>query len=97
MTLPNRWHVFKGETLVLEVRDEPGPIVSTSAPPPLPGEGPVLHPFLAASAFDPDTEGHLGGILRSSSSLDDFLTALRDAGYRVEDAPWPPTSDDVDS
>lgn len=93
MSLPTRWHVFKDDRLVLEVRDVPGPIVSTSAPPPLPGQAPTVHPFLAASAFDPSTEGELGGILRSASSLEGFLEALRDAGFRVEDAPWPDTDD----
>lgn len=69
---------------VLEVSDQPGPLVSVSAPPPPPGQPPVTHPFLSASAYDPFREGAIRQILLQSTSFDDFLTRLKDAGYRVE-------------
>ncbi|HEY8736695.1 MAG TPA: hypothetical protein VIO62_06595 [Candidatus Dormibacteraeota bacterium] len=68
---------------VLEVSDQPGPLVSVSAPPPRPGQAPATHPFLSASAYDPFTEGTLRQILLKSTSFDDFLAKLREAGYRV--------------
>lgn len=89
MSLPRRWYVYKGDTHIAEVRDAPGPVVSTSAPPPLPGEDPTMHPFLSLSAFDPETEGEIGALSRAATDLQGYLQSLRDAGYRVEDAPWP--------
>ena len=84
--MTRRFTVYtEGDKKVLEVSDQPGPLVSVSAPPPRPGEAPAVHPFLSASAYDPFTEGALRNILLKSSSLDDFLKRLRDAGYRVSD------------
>lgn len=93
MSLPRRWYIFKGETRVAEVRDAPGPIVSASAPPPLPGEEPMMHEFLSLSAFDPRTEGELGSMARAAADVSGYLDCLRDNGYRVEDAPWPVIED----
>ena len=39
------WQLFDGETLVLDVSDAPGPILSTAMLPP--GMAPVSHPFLS--------------------------------------------------
>jgi hypothetical protein len=47
-TTEQRWKVFDGPTLILEVSSVPGPIISTAAPPP--GLKPVTHPFLSATA-----------------------------------------------
>jgi hypothetical protein len=68
---------------VLEVSDQPGALVSVSAPPPPPGQAPASHPFLSASAYDPFREGALRRILLESSDFDDFLSRLKQAGYRV--------------
>jgi hypothetical protein len=73
----------KADKKVLEVSDQPGPLVSVSAPPPRPGQAAATHPFLSASAYDPFTEGALRQILLKSTSFDDFLERLREAGYRV--------------
>lgn len=82
--MTRRFTVYaQGDKKVLEVSDQPGPLVSVSAPPPRPGQAPATHPFLSASAYDPFTEGALRTILLKSSSLDDFLKRLRDEGYRV--------------
>ena len=78
------YQLFHGDELVLEVRDEPGILVSTSAPPPLPGQGPVTHPFATASFHSAVTEGELGAMLRDAPDLETFLETARGAGYRVE-------------
>ncbi|MDQ6711495.1 MAG: hypothetical protein M3Z11_13215 [Candidatus Dormibacteraeota bacterium] len=82
--MTRRFTVYtESDKKVLEVSDQPGPLVSVSAPPPRPGQAPATHPFLSASAYDPFTDGALRNILLKSSSFDDFLEKLRDAGYRV--------------
>ncbi|WP_127794309.1 hypothetical protein [Agromyces sp. LHK192] len=80
------FRLFRDDRLVLEVRDEPGILVSVSAPPPLPGTGPVTHPFATATFHSAQDEGELGGLLRGASDLDAFLAAAEAAGYRVERA-----------
>ncbi|UOE42681.1 hypothetical protein [Agromyces larvae] len=81
---PRSYRLFRGDRLVLELRGEPGILVSTSAPPPLPGAGPVTHPFATATFHTAETEGELGALLRGASDLDAFLVAAEQAGYRVE-------------
>jgi hypothetical protein len=80
-TVPT-WSVYDGDTLILTIRGEPGPITSTAMLPP--GVRPVTHPFLSAAAREAGHESQLRGILDASSSLDDFLARLRAAGFRVE-------------
>jgi hypothetical protein len=79
---PRRFRVLDGATLILELVDQPGPIVSTAHPPP--GAPLTQHPFLSASARSPHHEHRLGEILRAASSVDDFLARLRAAGFSVE-------------
>ena len=81
---PREYRVFRDDRLVLEIRGEPGILVSTSAPPPLPGTGPVTHPFATATFRTAETEGELGAMLRGAADLDGFLAAAEAVGYRVE-------------
>jgi len=84
---PRKFRVYKGDVLELEIIDRPGPLVSTSAPPPVPGAPPPPdHPFLSATAFVATDEGELRKVLDESKSLDEFLTKLRARGLRVVDA-----------
>jgi hypothetical protein len=73
--------VYDEGTLILEVSDTPGAIVSTAALPP--GVAPVQHPFLSASARSAKHEHKLRELLNASKSLPEFLSKLREAGYRV--------------
>lgn len=85
---PRRFKVYKGEVLELEIVDRPGPLVSNSAPPPVPGSTPPPpHPFLSATAFVATDEGELRKLLDASSSLEEFLGKLRAKGLRVEEVP----------
>lgn len=80
------WRVWVGERPLLEISDRPGPIRDTSAPPPPPGSTVAIHPFLsAACGGDPMLCSRAGEILRASDSLDAFLEALDDEGWRVEE------------
>ena len=78
------YQLFRDEVLVLDITGRPGILVSTSAPPPLPGEGPVTHPFATATFRTAETEGELGAMLRAAPDLESFLDAARTAGYQVE-------------
>jgi hypothetical protein len=80
---PKQYLVFRNGELVLEITDVPGPLVSKKAPPPNPGNSPVLHPFLSATAHVPETEGTLREALNRSSSLTEYLSTLRAMGFRV--------------
>ncbi|ROR95677.1 hypothetical protein EDD28_0239 [Salana multivorans] len=91
------YHLYLGDEPVLDLRDEPGILVSTSAPPPRPGQGPVTHPFATATFRTAATEGALGAMLRGAPDLGSFLDAAIEAGYRVErDAPPAPDADPAD-
>src|SRR5207237_2888492 len=57
---PKGYDVFKGERLVLTVRNRPGPLVSTALAPP--GRAPASHPFLSGAAHAPDEEPSLRAI-----------------------------------
>jgi hypothetical protein len=81
------WKVFDGSTLILDVSDVPGPILSTAAPPP--GLVPVKHPFLSASARSAPHEHRLRELLNASRSVEDFLAGLRAAGFEVRANPAP--------
>lgn len=82
--MPRHYVVYaEDDEKVLEVSDQPGPLISVSAPPPPPGQTAPTHPFLSASAYDPFREGALRKILLESSSFDDFLSRLTQAGYKV--------------
>lgn len=77
-----RWEVFDGATLILEVSDVPGPILSTAMPPP--GVKPVTHPFLSAAARSAIHEHRLREVLLASKDVEDFLERLRAAGFTVK-------------
>ncbi len=81
-----RYLVYRQGTLVLEIAAEPGPLVSKKAPPPPPGERPVTHPFLSATAYVPEYEGVLRATLDKSANLEEYLAALRSQGFRVVEA-----------
>jgi hypothetical protein len=80
-----RARVFRDGELVLDVRGEPGVLVSVSAPPPLPGSEPAAHPFLSASAYRPEHEEELRRELDASHDLDEYLGRLRALGYSVDE------------
>lgn len=82
---PRRFRVYRGRELVLELEDRPGPLISKPAPPPRPGQRPVLHPFLSAVAHSPEHEEGLRAILDASPDLPAFLAGLRRGGFRVEE------------
>ena len=74
--MTRRFTVYtENDKKVLEVTDQPGPLVSVSAPPPRPGQAPTTHPFLSASAYDPFTEG----ALRNKEVNSDTLAAAKAA------------------
>jgi hypothetical protein len=79
--------IYRGNVAVLELKDEPGPLLSRMAPPPLPGEQPAWHPFLSGVALVAADEGTLGDILERSQSFDEFLDLLRAGGFRVVENP----------
>lgn len=82
-TEPAEFLVYMGDEMVLEIRAEPGPLISRMAPPPAPGEGPVLHPFLSATAHVPEHEGTLREVLDRSDDLAEYLANLQALGFRV--------------
>ena len=84
-TTEQRWKVYDGPTLILEVSSVPGPIISTAAPPP--GLKPVTHPFLSATARSAQHEHRLREILVASKDLGDFVSRLRAAGFEVRETP----------
>ncbi len=83
-----RYLVFKGDQVVLDVTDRPGPLISKTAPPPPSGTGPRMHPFLSATAYVPEHEQLLLQVLADSRSLAEYLAKLQAHGYRIlEQAP----------
>ena len=83
---PRHILVYRDDRLVLDVVGRPGPLVSLSAPPPVPGSEPVTHPFATATFMTPETEGELGEHLRCNDTLEAFIEDIRRHGYRVEEA-----------
>lgn len=81
------WRVFADDTLVLTMRDGPGPLTSTA--PRAPGSPPAEHPFVSVDARDADHEGRVRACLVAARDADDFRARLRAAGYRVEAATGP--------
>jgi hypothetical protein len=79
----NHYTVLADDVAVLQIVDEPGPLISTSAPPPLPGQEPPPHQFLTATALVATEEHRLRQILLESTSTDDYLERLRAGGYTV--------------
>ena len=77
------WSIWEGNRRVLTVVDRPGLLISTAPPPPGPSK-PATHPFLSASAESPMHEHQLRVLLRASDSTDEFLKALRAAGFEVK-------------
>jgi hypothetical protein len=88
-TVPRRFRLWRDGRLALEVADEPGILVSTSAPPPLPGQGPATHPFATATAYVAEWEGELGTLLREAPDLDTFLAQAVALGYTVDEVGAP--------
>ncbi|OGO58121.1 MAG: hypothetical protein A2V85_04515 [Chloroflexi bacterium RBG_16_72_14] len=84
-SVPRRYRLWRDGRLALELVNEPGILVSTSAPPPIPGRGPVTHPFATATAHVAEWEGQLGTLLREAADLDEFLTEVAVLGYTVEE------------
>jgi len=80
---PQAYDVFKGERLVLTVRNRPGPLGSTALAPP--GGPPALHPFASGAAHAPDEEPSLRDILERSRDFPDFAERLRRAGYTLRE------------
>ena len=81
---PRRFRLSRDGRLALEVTETPGFLVSTSAPPPLPGQEPASHPFATATAYVAEWEGELGSMLREAPDLDAFLAVASARGYTVE-------------
>lgn len=83
------WSVWDGKLRILTVIGRPGPLISTAPPPPGSASW-QTYPFLSATASSPIHEDRLRRLLRASTSLEGYLQALRDAGWRVqEEAPTP--------
>jgi hypothetical protein len=76
------WVVLRGDKPVLGMKNIPGLLISTATPPPR-GTPPAKHPFLTAWALDAMEEDPLRRILERSATFDEFVAALRKAGYRV--------------
>jgi hypothetical protein len=86
------YSVYWDDLRVLEVRDEPGILISRSAAPPPPGTPPAMHPFLTGTAFIPEHEGILRDALERSGDFDGFVSELERLGYRVVPEPADPTA-----
>jgi len=82
---PRSLRLWRDGRLALELVDRPGPLVSTSAPPPVPGQEPPSHPFATATAFVAEWEGELGTLLRGSPDLATFLADVAPLGYTIEE------------
>ncbi|MFE9860945.1 hypothetical protein [Streptomyces sp. NPDC005780] len=96
------YRIFHGKRLAMELRGEPGLVVSTSTLPPLPGVAPVTHPFATAKFHVAECEGELGALLREASDLHAFLDAAERSDYAVEavedrTAPSPPPAGGSDT
>jgi hypothetical protein len=77
------YDVWLADEVIATVSDQPGRLISALAPPPRPSDRPATSTFLSATAFAPEHEGRLRELLDRSTSLDEFLSALRANGYRV--------------
>jgi hypothetical protein len=83
---PRDFEVTQGGRVVLTMRNEPGMLVDTNAPPPPPGSKLSPHPFLGGSCVGSiPTCSELGEILRASASFDDFVKRLRAKGFEVRE------------
>ena len=79
--------VLKAGRVVLTIQNRPGQLLSTALPPA--GSPAVQHRFLSATAHAPEEEDALRSILEKSSSFDDFVNRLRDAGYTLREIHGP--------
>jgi hypothetical protein len=86
--------IYKSQHLVLTVADESGRLFSTAAPPP---EGAPAHPFVNARAYDPFSENELGWYLQKSTSFDNFIGQLIQAGYDVASQTGSPPTEMTDA
>jgi hypothetical protein len=83
----DRYIVYWGDLPVLEMSNQPGLLISGSAPPPPPGSSLTRHPFLSATALVAEHEHTLREALDRSTSLEEYIRELEALGYRVELAP----------
>ena len=83
----SRYRVYENDRLVLEVVDHPGLLISATAPPPLPGQPLVTHPFASAVAYVPEQEEVLRRKLDESSNIDEFLAAIAGLGMKIVEFP----------
>lgn len=76
------------EATRLELTAGSGVLVDTNAPPPLPGQPVPTHPFVGGSCGG-DAAGcsEARTLLDASTSFEDFLGRLEQAGFRVVEAP----------
>jgi len=82
MPAERHWQVYDGDTLILEVSDRPGPILSTAPLPP--GQAPMQCAFMSATSRDAFHENQLHQILEASKDLPSFLNGLVAAGFKVK-------------
>ena len=71
----------------LRFKEGPGPLRSTAMLPV--GVEPPTHPFLTATAFEPEDEDALRVILEASKSFPDFVARLKKANYDVRPSQVP--------
>lgn len=87
MTSPEtapRFRIWADGQVALELTASPGALVSTSTPPPMPGQPAPFHPWATAAFRRPEHEGILGRLLREAPDLEAYLAAVTSAGYTVE-------------
>jgi hypothetical protein len=79
----SRYRVYENNRLILEFVGELGPLISMTAPPPLPEQPLVRHPFVTAVAQFPGREELLRSKLDKSSNVEEFLVAIKGLGMKV--------------
>ncbi|WP_013323871.1 hypothetical protein [Gloeothece verrucosa] len=74
------FYIYKNGVLTLALEDRPGTLHSMASPPPT---GAPTHPFIHGSAYDAKSEDEMGTLLRKSTSFDNYINLLIEAGYDV--------------
>ena len=75
------WSAYRAGREVLRFKEGSGPLRSTALLPV--GVEPPTHPFLTASALEPDEESALHDVLSASKTFPEFMERLKKAGYDV--------------
>jgi hypothetical protein len=75
-----RYRVYDGTTLILDLSSTPGPLRSTARSP----GPPARHPFLSGVARSAPHEDQLRKLLVAATSFDEFVASLTAAGFRLE-------------